>query len=192
MKNTIPERSPEFDEKVLEHVDLMYAVALKLTRNSHDAHDLLQNALVKAFRFHHKFEEGTYIKAWLLTIVRNTFINDYRQKVRRPSFVDITESEFSANDFKAISVQYTPNKDRYEDIVELLDEKVKTAVESLPEDFRSVVVKADLEDKSYKEISSELNCPMGTVMSRLFRGRKILREKLREFAQDQGMIPHSS
>lgn len=192
MINSKTKRSKDFDDKVLEHTDLMYAVALKLTRNPHDAHDLTQNALVKAFRFHHKFEEGTYMKAWLLTIVRNTFINDYRQKSRRPNMVELSGSEIAPNEFPERTVRYRPPGERYNDVVELLDDKVRFAVESLPEDFRSVVIKADLEDKSYKEIASELDCPMGTVMSRLYRGRKILREKLREFAQERGLVPYSS
>jgi len=192
MKKTISERSPEFDEKVLDHIDLMYAVALKLTRNPQDAHDLTQNAIVKALRFHHKFEEGTYIKAWLLTIVRNTFINDYRQKTRRPTLVELTGAETTPSRFPEPGVQFKPEREEYSEIVELLDDKVRFAVESLPEDFRAVVIKADLEDKSYKQISLELNCPIGTVMSRLFRGRKLLREKLRSFAQDCGLLSSSS
>ena len=192
MKNLLSKRSPDFDEKVLEHVDLMYAIALKLTRNPQDAQDLTQTALVKAFRFHDKFKEGTYMKAWLLTIVRNTFINDYRQKSRRPDWVELTGNEMAQNDFAEPNIRYMPKEQKYSEIVELLDDKVRFAVESLPEDFRSVVIKADLEDKSYKEISAELNCPMGTVMSRLYRGRKLLREKLRDFAQDRGLISYSS
>jgi RNA polymerase sigma-70 factor (ECF subfamily) len=191
MNHSTSKRPQAFDDKVLEYVDLMYAVALKLTRNPQDAHDLTQNSLVKAFRFHHKFQEGTYMKAWLLTIVRNTFINDYRQKVRRPSMVELSGSEVTPDTYPERSIQYRPKEERYSEIVELLDDKVRFAVESLPEDFRSVVIKADLEDKSYKQISSELDCPMGTVMSRLFRGRKLLREKLHEFAQERGLIPHS-
>ena len=87
------QRSKEFESLVLEHLDMMYTVALRLTRNAMDAQDLTQNTVVKALRFHDKFEKGTYIKAWLLTILRNTFINEYRRKVRRPTFVELSGSE---------------------------------------------------------------------------------------------------
>ena len=105
--------------------------------------------------------------------------------------VELTGAETAPRKTNREDVPIEPEGTTYPDIVELLDDKVRFAVESLPEDFRSVVIKADLEDKSYKQISSELDCPMGTVMSRLFRGRKLLREKLREFAQERGLIPHT-
>jgi RNA polymerase sigma-70 factor (ECF subfamily) len=187
---TDPEaRSPEFEELVLQHLDMLYAVALRLTRNPVDAQDLTQNTIVKALRFHDKFQEGTYIKAWLLTILRNTFINEYRRKVRRPTFVELSgaePAEETAPDPEVVG--YEPHDPNTSDLMELLDDEVKQAVESLPDDFRQAVIMADLEDMSYKEIADAMNCPLGTVMSRLYRGRKLLREKLFEYAKDRRII----
>lgn len=186
-KNT--DRSPEFEGQVLEHLDMLYAVALKLTRNTSDAQDLTQNTAVKALRFHNKFEQGTYIKAWLLTILRNTFINEYRRRSRRPSFVELTGLETQPESSrKNDSPSETPRADPAE-LMELLEDEVKMAIESLPEDFRKAVIMADLEDYSYKEIADAMECPLGTVMSRLYRGRKLLREKLESYAKDQRVIP---
>jgi RNA polymerase sigma-70 factor, ECF subfamily len=183
------ERSPAFEAQVLEHLDMLYAVALKLTRNTSDAQDLTQNTAVKALRFHHKFEEGTYIKAWLLTILRNTFINEYRRKARRPTFVELTGLETQPDaQPKADGPADVPRSDPSE-LMELLEDEVKQAIDSLPEDFRKAVIMADLEDYSYKEIAEEMNCPLGTVMSRLYRGRKLLREQLQNYAKEQRVIP---
>lgn len=178
-------RSAEFDRLVLEHIDMLYAVALKLTRNQADAQDLTQATIVKAFRFHDKFKEGTYIKAWLLTILRNTFINDYRRKVRRPTFVQLTGAESADSASPDREVGIDPGGTKYGDIIELLDDRVKEAIEGLPEDFRKAVIMADVEDKSYKEIAEAMDCPIGTVMSRLYRGRKLLREQLGDYAKSR-------
>ena len=181
-------RSSEFEELVLEHMDMLYAVALKLTRNATEAEDLTQNTVVKALRFHDKFTEGTYIKAWLLTILRNTFINEYRRKVRRPTFVELSGTEPAKNTAPDPDVPYEPKEQSSNELFELLDDEVKLAIESLPDDFKQAVIMADLEDKSYKEIAEAMNCPLGTVMSRLYRGRKLLRERLHEYAQDRRLV----
>lgn len=177
--NRLVQRSKEFEEQVLEHMDMLHAVALRLTRNSADAEDLTQNTLVKALRFHEKFKEGTYIKAWLLTILRNTFINEYRKRSRTPLSVELTGTE--AAEPAALP---TGEQDRLHNMMELLDDEVRLAVEELPDDFRNAVIMADLEEKSYKEIADFMGCPIGTVMSRLYRGRKILREKLSGYAHN--------
>ncbi len=180
-------RTSDFEDQVISHLDIMYAVALRLTRNPTDAEDLTQNALVKALRFHDKFKEGTYIKAWLLTILRNTFINEYRSKSRRPMQVELSGTEAAPNvspDPK-VSLQMVPG--RREGLLELLEDEVREALDAVPDDFRLAVIMADLEDKSYKDISDVMGCPIGTVMSRLYRGRKILREKLAGYAAAQGL-----
>lgn len=163
---------------------MLYAVALNLTRNAADAEDLTQNAVVKALRFHDKFKEGTYIKAWLLTILRNTFINEYRKRSRLPLQVELSGTE-------AAETPVTPNSpadvNHVDALLELLDDEVRLAVAELPEDFRQAVIMADLEEKSYKEIADIMGCPIGTVMSRLYRGRKILREQLADYAQQRGL-----
>lgn len=182
-------RSAEFEELVLQHLDMLYAVALRLTRNPTDAQDLTQNTVVKALRFHDKFQEGTYIKAWLLTILRNTFINEYRRKVRRPTFVELSGTEPAEETAPDPEVGgYDPAQVDSEDLMELLNDEVKNAVVSLPDDFRQAVIMADMEDMSYKEIAEAMNCPLGTVMSRLYRGRKLLRERLYDYAKDRRIV----
>lgn len=172
---------------MLEHIDLLYAVALRLTRNPVDAEDLTQNTFVKALRFHDKFKQGTYIKAWLLTILRNTFINEYRRKSRRPIEVELSGLEAAPEVLPDAETAYAPNHGKREDLLELVDDPVRKAVEELPDDFREAVIMADLEDMSYKEIADIMNCPLGTVMSRLYRGRKLLRDALEEYARGRGV-----
>lgn len=180
-------RSTEFDQLVLDHTDMLYAVALRLTRNVSDAQDLAHNTVVKALRFHDKFREGTYIKAWLLTILRNTFINEYRRKTRHPVFVELTGAEAAPNPLPDPDVTFEPVGERYRDLMELLDDEVIQAIDELPDEFRVPVIMADVEDKSYKEIAKAMDCPLGTVMSRLYRGRKLLRSRLRDYAQTKGV-----
>ncbi|MBP9003559.1 MAG: sigma-70 family RNA polymerase sigma factor [Candidatus Hydrogenedentes bacterium] len=166
---------------------MLYAVALRLTRNPADAEDLTQNTFVKALRFHDKFKEGTYIKAWLLTILRNTFINEYRRKTRRPAEVELSGFEAAPEAFPDPDVFIEPRENHVDDLLELLDDPVRNALESLPPDFRNAVIMADLQDMSYKEIADIMGCPLGTVMSRLFRGRKLLRDALADYAREHGL-----
>lgn len=181
-------RSKKFENLVLEHLGMLYAVALRLTRNATDAQDLTQNTVVKALRFHNQFKDGTYIKAWLLTILRNTFINEYRRRVRRPDFVELTGTEAAPDTAPDPEVAFEPAEGNSADLLELLDDEVKSAIESLPEDFRFAVIMADLKDKSYKEIAEAMDCPLGTVMSRLYRGRKLLRQRLYDYAKDRRLV----
>ena len=179
-----PERSPEFEGLVLEHMNILYAVAIRLTRNDADAADLVQNTVVKALRFHGRFEKGTHIKAWLLTILRNTFINDYRQKARRPIHVELSGTEPAAAGYSPDpAVRNMRGGPTSTELLELVDDEVKEAVDSLPKDFRAAVLMADLEGRSYKEIAEALDCPLGTVMSRIYRGRRLLREQLQDYAR---------
>ncbi|MBW7866292.1 MAG: sigma-70 family RNA polymerase sigma factor [Candidatus Hydrogenedentes bacterium] len=167
---------------------MLYAVALRLTRNPADAEDLTQNTFVKALRFHDKFREGTYIKAWLLTILRNTFINEYRRKTRRPTEVELSGFESAPETTPDPEVFFEPREGNKEDLLELVDDPVRKAIEALPDDFRNAVIMADLEDMSYKEIADIMKCPLGTVMSRLYRGRKLLREALEDYARERRMV----
>jgi len=184
----IPRRSKEFEELVLQHLDMLYAVALRLTRNPTEAEDLTQNTLVKALRFHDKFKKGTYIKAWLLTILRNTFINEYRRKARRPMQVELTGAEPAEETSPDPEVPLDLREQRREELLELLEDEVRHALDALPEDFRLAVIMADLEDRSYKEIAEAMDCPLGTVMSRLYRGRKLLRDQLEAYARDRRLV----
>ena len=176
--------SAEFERQIEAHTEVMYAAALRLTRNRADAQDLMQEALVRALRFHHQFKHGTYIKAWLLTILRNTFINNYRKQARRPATVMWTGAEELPLVSPDKDMGYYPEALKMGSVLEYLDDDVRRAVEALPEGHRHTVVMADLQDMSYKEIADALDCPLGTVMSRLHRGRRLLREALAERAPE--------
>lgn len=178
----------EFEELALKHLDPLYSAALRLTKNERDAEDLVQDTCMRAYRFFDKFERGTNIKAWLFKILTNTFINRYRRKVKERSVVEGAEREAvherfvsrDATDFAANPEQYFFDR--------LLSDDVLKAIDQLPIDFRLVVILADLQEFSYKEIAEILECPVGTVMSRLFRGRKLLQKTLREYALGQGVL----
>jgi RNA polymerase sigma-70 factor (ECF subfamily) len=179
----------EFEELVLSHLDPLYSAALRLTKNERDAEDLVQDACMRAYRFFDKFERGTNIRAWLFKILTNTFINRYRRRVKERSVVEGSEREAvherfisrDASDFAANPEQYFFDR--------LLSDDVLRAIDQLPIDFRLVVILADLQEFSYKEIAEILECPVGTVMSRLFRGRKLLQKTLRDYAMGQGVVP---
>src|SRR5215510_12786493 len=178
----------EFEALALSHLDPLYSAALRLTKNERDAEDLVQDTCMRAYRFFDKFERGTNIKAWLFKILTNTFINRYRRKVKERSVVEGVEREAvhdqfvsrDATDFAANPEQYFFDR--------LLSDDVLRAIDALPIDFRLVVILADLQEFSYKEIAEILECPVGTVMSRLFRGRKLLQKTLRDYALGQGVF----
>ncbi len=177
--STSPALRPKaFEKEVLEHLDLLYSVSLRLTHNPDDAQDLLQDALVKALRFHDRYKPGTFMKAWLLTVLRNTFINEYRKKVRRAALAEWNGMNNTRPEAKDPCLGYYPQELKDKNVLELLDDEVRDAVEALPEGHRRTVIMADLQDMSYQEIADALECPLGTVMSRLHRGRRLLRESL--------------
>jgi len=171
-------RAPTFDEEVIQHMDTLYAAARRLTRNPADARDLQQDALVRALRFHHRYQPGTYLRAWLLTILRNTFINNYRKKSRRPREVEFADAEPAPFEQADRDMVFFPKDLTSEYILEFLGDETRSAVEALPENHRRAVVMADLHNMTYQEIADALNCPIGTVMSRLHRGRRLLRDSL--------------
>jgi RNA polymerase sigma-70 factor (ECF subfamily) len=179
-----------FADLAMEHMDSLYAGALRMTRNPADAEDLVQETYLKAYRGFGGFEEGTNIKAWLYRILTNTYINRYRQQKRRPDETDIDDVEdfylyrrLGGIDEARIS------KSAEDTMFELFtDDEVKDALESLPETFRMAVLLADVEGFAYKEIAEILDIPIGTVMSRLHRGRKALQKRLYEFAVERGII----
>jgi RNA polymerase sigma-70 factor (ECF subfamily) len=165
---------------------LLYNYALKTTGNSDDAKDLLQDTYLKAFRFIDKFESGTNAKAWLFRIMKNSFINDYRKTTRTPDQVDYNEVEEYINLVKDKS---SDANDLREQLFEnTLDDEVVTAMKSLTEEFRTIIILSDLEGMSYEEIAEILSIPLGTVRSRLHRARKVMQEKLRDFAIEQGYL----
>ena len=179
-----------FAELAMEHMDSLYAGALRMTRNPADAEDLVQETYLKAYRGFGGFEEGTNLKAWLFRILTNTYINRYRQQKRRPDETDLADVEdfylyrrLGGIDEARIS------KSAEDTLLELFtDDEVKVALESLPETFRMAVLLADVEGFAYKEIAEILDIPIGTVMSRLHRGRKALQKALYEFAVERGLV----
>jgi RNA polymerase sigma-70 factor (ECF subfamily) len=160
---------------------------MRLTRNPGEAQDLVQETFLKAYRFFHRFKPGTNIKAWLFTILRNTYINAYRKASRQQQQVDFDQVAPFYADPSATSAW--TNRGSVEELLHyLVQDDVKRALEALPDEYRMVILLADLEDFAYKEIADIVGCPVGTVMSRLFRGRRLLRKSLAEFAKKSGYI----
>jgi RNA polymerase sigma-70 factor, ECF subfamily len=176
-----------FEAIALEHFDALYNTAMRLTRNPSTAQDLVQETYLKAYRFFHRFEPGTNIKAWLFTILRNTYINVYRKTARQQPQVDFEQVSPFYTDPEASS-EWGERSSVEEMLHYVVHDDVKRALDDLPEEYRMVVLLADLEDFSYKEIADIVGCPVGTVMSRLFRGRRLLRKSLEDFAKKSGYI----
>lgn len=175
----------------MEYVPQLFGIARRMTRNTEDAEDLVQETLLKGYRAYAGFEEGTNLRAWLFRIMTNTFINAYRRGARRPDEVELGDVE-DLFLYRRIGSEHGASAARStEDVVleGLVDADVKEAVEQLPEIFRVAVLLADLEGFSYKEIAEILDVPIGTVMSRLHRGRKALQQTLWEYASRRGLIP---
>jgi len=172
-------------EHLLIHIDALYRSALYLVKNEHNAADLVQETYLKAFKFFQVDAEVTNVKAWLFKILFNTFINQYRKDKREPSLVDFdsVESFYGSIEEEALASPVTENEAA---LNELLDSRVKKALEELPDDFRIVILLSTVEGFSYKEISEVVGCPTGTVMSRIYRGRRMLREKLTTYAEKHG------
>jgi len=181
-------RRREFEEQALPHLDSMYSAALRMTRNPSDAEDLVQEAILLAFRHFDQFQSGTNIRAWLFRILTNTFINSYGNKSREPERVDLPEVE----DFYFLS-QAARNNELGEDPESQILSKfayndIMAAIDRLPEEFRLVVVMNAVEGFAYQEIADILNIPIGTVRSRLYRGRKVLQKHLYEQAREMGYV----
>lgn len=177
--------SDQFEQEALGYLDALYNTGLRLTRNPADAEDLVQETYLKAFRAQQSFEPGTNLKAWLFRILKNTFISAYRKSSADPEIDDFAEIEGAFEYRLANAPQPDPEQEL---IAKVLDEDVQQAFDDLSPDYRMVVVLADLEGFSYKEIASILEIPMGTVMSRLYRGRRQLEESLLRYAQERGYL----
>jgi RNA polymerase sigma-70 factor, ECF subfamily len=178
-----------FAEQAMEHMSSLYSAALRMTRNPAEAEDLVQETYLKAYRGFGSFEQGTNLKAWLYRILTNTFINQYRAKQRRPAETELDEVEdlYLYRRLGGLEAVQT-SRSAEDELMDLFSEaEVKAAVEDLPENFRLPVLLADVEGFSYKEIAEILDIPIGTVMSRLHRGRKGLEKRLYEFALSRGL-----
>ncbi len=178
-----------FQEEALVHMSSLFQAARYLTRDDAAAEDLVQDTLLKAHRFWHRYQEGTNCKAWLFRIQTNTFLNSTRKKSRTVALIEDADSEPASDTLYEHSSFYTNPESQY--LHGMMPETIQKALESLPEAFRIPVVLADLQDFSYNEIAEIVDCPVGTVMSRLFRGRKRLQEALFAHALEQGIIDPS-
>jgi RNA polymerase sigma-70 factor (ECF subfamily) len=178
-----------FEEQALPFMDQLYAAAMRMTRNPADAGDLVQETYTKAYAAFAQFEQGTNLKAWLYRILTNTFINSYRKNQRNPYQGTIDELEdWQLGSAESITQGRSTRSAEAEAIDHLPDSDVKEALQSIPEDFRLAVYLADVEGFSYQEIADIMKTPVGTVMSRLHRGRRLLRDLLAGYARDRGIV----
>jgi RNA polymerase sigma-70 factor (ECF subfamily) len=181
------EKKQKFEAEALIHLDSLYRTALRMTRNDGDAADLVQDAFFKAYRFWDKFEEGTNCRAWLFKIMTNIFINNYRSKASTPQTIDLEDIDdnFLFGQLSALGPSEDPEKLFFNKI---FDTDVRAAIDKMPDDFRLVTILSLLEGFSYQEIADILNINVGTVKSRLHRGRKLLQKSLWDYAVKNGFV----
>jgi RNA polymerase sigma-70 factor (ECF subfamily) len=182
-----------FQAQAMEFMPQLYSAARRMTRNNADAEDLVQETYLKAYRSFGTFQEGSNLRAWLYRIMTNTFINSYRARQRRPEETDLADVEdlYLYRRMGGLE-QALASRSAEDQLIDLFtDDEVKQALETLPENFRLPVLLADVEDFSYKEIAEMLEIPIGTVMSRLHRGRKAMQKLLYDFAVDRGLVDPS-
>lgn len=178
----------EFEREALKHLDALYGAALRLTRSPSDAEDLVQDAFVKAYRFYDRFEPGTNMKAWLFRILTNTFINKYRRTTRERKVLEGRDAEPVGDGVMSRAAMRTLTDPVSEAHRRLITAEIQEALDSLPEDYRVMIMLADVEELSYKEIATIVGCPIGTVMSRLHRARKKMQRRLIDQAIQLGIV----
>jgi RNA polymerase sigma-70 factor (ECF subfamily) len=173
-----------FEKEFLPHIHSMYNFGYRLTLDRDDAKDLVQDTYFKAYRFIESFQRGTNAKAWLFRILKNSFINDYRKKIKEPGKVDYQEVETYYNSDE-VNRQITPDL-RVDSLKDMIGDEISNALNSLDVDFRTVIILCDLEGFKYEEMAKILDIPIGTVRSRLHRARQLLKEKLSTYAKSMG------
>jgi len=187
-QNIDHQRGWDFEAAAMPFVDSLYNTAYRMARNAEDAEDLVQETYLKAYKYYEKFSEGTNFKAWLFKILKNTFINNYRKKQQQPPQSDFSEIEESFERRVSEEVSRQIKSPEEELLKDVLDGDVQRALDSLPSDYRMAVILADIEGFSYKEIAGILEVPVGTVMSRLYRGRKLMEAAMLKYARDHGYL----
>jgi RNA polymerase sigma-70 factor (ECF subfamily) len=174
----------EFNAEMIPHMDSLYNFAIRLANDPSDAEDLVQDTIVKAYRFFASYERGTNAKAWLFRILKNSYINNYRKQSKQPFKVDYDEI---STYYESVRSERSDTTDMEQIMYrELLDDEVTRALNKLPEDFRTVVLLCDIEGFTYEEIANMLDVPIGTIRSRLHRGRNLLRTSLSQYASRRG------
>jgi RNA polymerase sigma-70 factor (ECF subfamily) len=181
------DRRKRFEDEALPHLDALYTMAIRLARNPDDANDLLQETVLRAYRFFHQFESGTNCRAWMFTILFNNFRNGYRKSSREQPAASADEFERKV---EGLSLQTDPAASNPEAMLsgKRMEGEVEAALGELPAEFRDAILLVDVEEMSYLEVSGVLNIPIGTVKSRVSRGRALLRDTLTDFAKERGII----
>jgi RNA polymerase sigma-70 factor (ECF subfamily) len=177
----------QFEAACIEHMDALYACALRFTHNRHDSEELVQDTYVKALRSSHQFEWGTNLRAWLIRILTNTFMNKYRRRVHERRYQERAVDEPIYDELLDREAKAFASNPENHIFTQFFKEKLEGALQELPPDFRAAVVLSDIEELSYKEIAEILGCPIGTVMSRLYRGRRLLQQRLVDYAVAAGI-----
>jgi RNA polymerase sigma-70 factor (ECF subfamily) len=183
-----PEERVEFETAAMPHLDALYNTALRLARNAQDAEDLVQETFLKAYRAYAQFTPGTNLKAWLFRILKNTFINEYRRRQAAPRETDFAAVEEAFESEIAPEAEGRIKNPEEEALEKAFDENVQRALDALPPDYRMAVLLADIEGFSYREVAEILEIPIGTVMSRLYRGRRLLEETMLRYARSRGYL----
>jgi RNA polymerase sigma-70 factor, ECF subfamily len=181
-------RADAFEVELLGHLDTLYGVSCRMTKSSTEAEDLVQDTIVKAMRARGQFEPGTNLKAWLLRILTNTFINRYRRGGLERGIFDGPDAESLTDGWIGATTMRAMRDPETQALTPIIEAEVQRALDELPDEFRLAVVLSDIEELSYKEIAEAMGCPIGTVMSRLHRGRRLLQKTLREHAILMGII----
>src|SRR3954470_3176084 len=190
-RSSMPEKtsnSDAFAEEAVGHLDALYAVACKLTRNPSEAEDLVQDTLLKAMRAREQFQAGTNLKAWLFRILTNTFINKYRRGGLERSVLEGPDADPLADGWVSASTMRQLRDPEQIALLPIVEGEVRKALDALPPEFKLAVILCDVEEFSYEEIAEIMGCPIGTVMSRLHRGRKLLQKSLYSHALAMGIV----